>query len=245
MFLRTDLTYNDSGDIFYYERNGTFRKTFYPFSKTSLNPKEKYIQLYQADLRAKKLPLETRPTRKRKFFQGIDSAYNIVKNYNERKASKKPLLPYQLRIQEILDSEDEGTPLTDPEAMHLVTFRNRRNIDEDTFMQIVKLVKHGYEFLPFTDWNSAFDDPTLEKRKEEVEQERREREFQEKWKGISFLLPESEYDHERMEWRSTLAQRERALEEERRRQEEIEMDVAGDAEMARMMQEEFDLEDVE
>lgn len=53
MFLETDLTYNDNGDLTNYMRYGTFGESVTRYSKTEMTPKEKYIMLYKQGRQAR------------------------------------------------------------------------------------------------------------------------------------------------------------------------------------------------
>jgi hypothetical protein len=79
------------------------------------------------------------------------------------------------------------------------------------------LLVKGFDIFPATKWNKELDDPVLreklrKKTRKEIEQTRRaesEREFMERWRGVTARLPEEQYDRERMEWRPIVPQLER------------------------------------
>jgi len=45
MFINTDTTYNDNGDISYYVQKKRFRHSLTKYQFTHMTPKEKYLQL--------------------------------------------------------------------------------------------------------------------------------------------------------------------------------------------------------
>src|SRR3989304_1947095 len=48
MFLKTDLTYNEYGDLTYFLINGTFKNSYYVYSKSNKpDPRSLYLAYYQ------------------------------------------------------------------------------------------------------------------------------------------------------------------------------------------------------
>lgn len=244
MFLRTDLTYNDNGDIFYFEENGSYRNSYKKYSKSKLTPKEKYVQMYRAQLKADKLPLSDREAQRdtRSALAAVFSASKLLVKYYERKASGAPLLPHQKRIEEILALSEEEInqlpELTGKQQSGLNRVSTLLNVpnDDQSIRDRNVLVRHGYKFTPFKEWNQETDPLQT---KEQKRRQKAAEEWDRRWGDVRFRLPADVYDPERMEWRDTLASREQAIRDDVARQQEIEMDVGGDADLARRLQEEW------
>jgi len=244
MFLRTDLTYNDNGDISFWEQNGTYRHSYSKYSKTRLTPKEKYVQLYRAQLKLNREPTSEYAgwTHTRRL---INRAFKLLLKYYRRKDANQPLHPYQERIEALLSSEEELRELSSLEVslMADLQFVNAPIFEEyPGMLEGVKRLYLQYKLTPSTDWNEQVEPlPSVEQRRREKEAE----EWQRRWGNVRLTLPEADYDHTAMEWRENLQTREQRRRDEVRRQAEIEMDVAGDAELAQELQEQWQEDDDE
>lgn len=185
MFLETDLTYNDNGDLLHFFDNECFRKSFHIYSNSQLSLRDHFVLMYTNERAAKKKRSDEWNQLQNMIINAQDNGWTILENLWRHKHFKLLRLyrEYMQRdnaaeavelqpVQKLLKAFFEAVPDISEEmqsamAKYRTALEQEQQGEEENifpereFNAQVAMMSTPLPFFHFRDWNEVTRDPKI------------------------------------------------------------------------------------